>query len=170
MKYWILIAVVILSSCQGKKESATPEKETAQDLAEVSQDSLIGLQPVLDNVLMVEDLNATLKSDSLMVVRGTVTSVCKMKGCWMELDQGNGETLRVDFKDYALFMPKDLPGKEVIMRGVASKKTLSIESLRHFAEDAGKSKEEIEKITEPRTSLSFEADGVLILNKDTTDL
>jgi hypothetical protein len=168
MKYWILIAVVILSSCQEKKENTAPAKETAQDLAEVSQDSLIGLQPMLENVLLVEDLNSSLKADSLMVVRGTVTSVCKMKGCWMELDQGNGESLRVDFKDYALFMPKDLPGKEVIIRGIASKKTLSVESLRHFAEDAGKSKEEIEKITEARTTLSFEADGVLILNKDTT--
>lgn len=169
MKYWILIAAVILWSCQGKKDSALPTEETPKDLVEVSQDSLIGLQPMLDKVLPVEDLNSVIQSDSLIVLRGTVTSVCKMKGCWMELDQGNGEHLRVDFKDYALFMPKDLPGKEVIIRGLASKKTLSVESLRHFAEDAGKSNEEIEEITEPRTSLSFEADGVLILNKDTTD-
>ena len=33
---------------------------------------------------------------------------------------------------------------------------------RHYAEDAGKSKEEIEKITEPKIAYTFLADGVLI--------
>jgi len=37
-----------------------------------------------------------------------------------------------------------------------------VATLRHYAEDAGKSKEEIEKITEPETNLMFLADGVLI--------
>ena len=51
---------------------------------------------------------------------------------------------------------------EKIKVGFAHKEVLSVEMLRHYAEDGGKSKEEIMKITEPETRLSFEADGVLI--------
>jgi hypothetical protein len=42
------------------------------------------------------------------------------------------------------------------------KEELDVATLRHYAHDAGKSKEEIEKITEPQTSWTFEAVGVLI--------
>ena len=142
----------------------TPEKK---ELQLAPKDSVIGLAPSLDNVLLVSDLNSLNASDSLRVVRGTVTEVCQMKGCWMKLDQGQGNSIRVTFKDYALFVPKDLAGKEIVMRGIAKEETLDVETLRHYAEDAGKTKEEIESITEPKTSLSFEADGVMIL-PDTT--
>jgi hypothetical protein len=37
-----------------------------------------------------------------------------------------------------------------------------VATLRHYAQDAGKSKEEIDKITEPKHMLTFLADGVLI--------
>jgi hypothetical protein len=35
--------------------------------------------------------------------------------------------------------------------------------LRHYAEDAGDSQEEIEKITEPKINFGFEADGIKLL-------
>jgi hypothetical protein len=37
-----------------------------------------------------------------------------------------------------------------------------VETLRHYAEDEGKSKEEIAAITEPVTEYTFEAVGVII--------
>jgi hypothetical protein len=56
----------------------------------------------------------------------------------------------------------DASGRKAIMEGRAFREVLSVDMLRHYAEDAGKSKEEIEKIVEPETRLSFEASGVLI--------
>jgi hypothetical protein len=41
-------------------------------------------------------------------------------------------------------------------------KTTSVAELQHYAEDAGKSKEEIAKITEPKLELTFVADGVIV--------
>ncbi|MDA9847118.1 DUF4920 domain-containing protein [Flavobacteriaceae bacterium] len=38
----------------------------------------------------------------------------------------------------------------------------SIEDLRHYAEDAGASAEDIAAIVSPKVSYNFEADGVLI--------
>ena len=95
-------------------------------------------------------------------VEGTVESVCKMKGCWMKVKTGDGQTMRVTFKDYGFFVPKDIVGKTVVVEGTAETTTTPVADLRHYAQDAGKSKEEIEKITEPEKALTFVADGVIV--------
>lgn len=95
-------------------------------------------------------------------VTGTVESVCQAKGCWMKLKMDNGETMRVTFKDYGFFVPKDIAGKTVVVEGVAEKKTTPVSELRHYAEDAGKSKAEIAQITEPKNELAFVAEGVIV--------
>ena len=59
-------------------------------------------------------------------------------------------------------MPKDIAGREVIVNGKAFVNEVSVEELRHYAEDAGKSEEEIAQITEPEKTYSFLADGVLL--------
>jgi len=103
--------------------------------------------------------------DSLnTVVKGKVESVCQKKGCWMNIVSDNGESMFVKFKDYGFFMPLDLAGKEVIMNGYAFKDVTSIDELRHYAEDEGKSEEEIMAITEPKAELKFMASGVYIPN------
>lgn len=93
---------------------------------------------------------------------GKIESVCQKKGCWMQLDLGNGQKMRVKFKDYAFFVPKNAAGKTAIIEGVASKEIIDVSTLKHYAEDAGKSKEEIAKITQDREEISFEAKGVII--------
>jgi Domain of unknown function (DUF4920) len=99
-------------------------------------------------------------------VTGTVKQVCQKKGCWMTLvsTQPGTPEMRVTFKDYAFFMPKDLSGKKVVIDGYAFIETTSVDILRHYAEDAGKTKAEIEAIKEPLRELSFEAAGVMILD------
>lgn len=95
-------------------------------------------------------------------VEGTVESVCKMKGCWMKVKTGDGQTMRVTFKDYGFFVPKDIVGKTVVVEGTAETTVTPVDELRHYAQDAGKPKEEIEKITEPEKALTFVADGVIV--------
>jgi len=92
-----------------------------------------------------------------------IMTSCAMKGCWMDVKLPDGDVMKVRFKDYGFFVPtKGLEGKKAVMQGTASREVLDVATLRHYAEDAGKSKEEIEKITEPETNLMFLADGVLI--------
>ena len=97
-----------------------------------------------------------------------VESVCQMKGCWMTLlpeqnQTEDAESMMVRFKDYGFFMPKDIAGRRVIVEGKAYYTTTSVEDLRHYAEDAGKSEDEIAAITEPRREMAFLASGVLLL-------
>ncbi len=98
-------------------------------------------------------------------VRGKITSVCQAKGCWMTMAKGDKEMF-VKFKDYGFFMPKDIAGREVIMEGTAYREVVSVEELRHLAKDAGKSEEEIEKITEPEKELRFLAHGVILVPEE----
>lgn len=95
-------------------------------------------------------------------VIGKVDEVCQSKGCWMKVDLDDGSQMMVKFKDYGFFMPKDIAGKEVIINGRAYVNKVSVAELQHYAEDAGKSAEEIVAITQPETTFSFEADGVLM--------
>ena len=97
-------------------------------------------------------------------VKGTVKEVCLEKGCWMKLEQTDGDGIMIRFKNYKFFMPKNIAGKDVVLDGIAKITTTSVEMLKHYAEDAGKSKEEIEKITEPKKGIEFIAKGVLVLN------
>ena len=93
---------------------------------------------------------------------GKVDEVCQSKGCWMKINLEDGEQVMVKFKDYGFFMPKDIAGKEVVLNGMAYVNEVPVDELRHYAEDAGKSADEIAAITEPKKTFSFEANGVLL--------
>ena len=97
-------------------------------------------------------------------VKGTVASVCEKKGCWMKLATTEGDGIMIRFKDYKFFMPLNIVGKDVVLQGEAKKTVTSVEMLKHYAEDAGKSKEEVEKITEAKTEIEFIATGVLVVS------
>lgn len=96
-------------------------------------------------------------------VYAKVLEVCTKKGCWMKVENANGETTMVTFKDYGFFMPQNLVGKTVVLEGVSQQKISTIEEQKHYAEDAGKSKEEIAKITTAKKKIAFEAKGVLVM-------
>jgi uncharacterized protein (DUF302 family) len=79
----------------------------------------------------------------------------------MTLDMDGENEVMVKFKDYGFFMPLNAEG-DVVVNGKAYVSETSIDELRHYAEDAGKSEEEIAAITESKRTYSFEADGVLL--------
>jgi hypothetical protein len=98
------------------------------------------------------------------VIKGVVKEVCQEKGCWMRLEVENGETMMVRFLDYGFFMPKNIIGHTVTLDGEARIKEVSVKQQQHYAEDAGKSREEIERITTPKTEIQFIAKGVRVVN------
>lgn len=166
MKKLLLLSIVgtaLLTSCGNK----TPENATAEKAPAVAVDTTLmffGDTITQDLAVPVEQLAEKLKGkDSLKIkVTGVIDEVCQKKGCWMNINIGNNQSMRVRFKDYGFFMPKDAAGKTVIFEGVAFSDTTSVEELRHYATDAGQSKEEIKKITEPEINIGFEANGVII--------
>ncbi len=137
----------------------------ADTTTETGQPQSFGEEITADNALSLADMIAQLDGvDSVAVkVKGKVESVCQTKGCWMNLMDDQAHEVFVKFKDYGFFVPKDIAGREVIMEGYAFREVTTVDELRHYAEDEGKSKEEIEAITEPVEELKFMASGVLLL-------
>jgi hypothetical protein len=100
-------------------------------------------------------------SDRKVRVDATIDSVCQKRGCWMILKDGDART-QVKFQGYGFFVPFDVAGRKVSIEGQAKETELSEAMRRHYAQDAGKSKEEIEKIKGPEKAVMFIADAVEI--------
>jgi len=131
----------------------TEEKATGSFGAHIDEHGAIASADLLKSLEKKDSVNAK--------VTAPITEACQKKGCWMMVDM-NGTPMRVTFKDYAFFVPKNSAGHTATFEGVAHKEVLSVKTLKHYAEDAGKSKEEIAAITKPETEYSFEATGVII--------
>ncbi|MFN0036295.1 MAG: DUF4920 domain-containing protein [Saprospiraceae bacterium] len=160
---------LLLGFCAAAFLAACAQKSPASANANTPDDGKhFGANITADNAVAYDEVMTKMTAqDSLpMKVTGKVKEVCQKKGCWMTLvsDQPGYPEMRVTFKDYAFFMPKDLSGKRVVVDGYAYVETTSVDVLRHYAEDAKKSPEEIAAITEPKREVSFEAIGVLVVD------
>lgn len=166
---FILVLSVIFFNCKNENsdeksildaETIIHEPEMAINYKSFGDE--ITDEAVLTHSEMMEKYNDLKVGDTLnLKFVSEVKEVCKKKGCWMKMDMGEKEAM-VRFKDYGFFMPDDIAGQEVIVEGKAYIEEMSVEDQRHYAEDGGKSKEEIAAITEPKRTLAFEAHGVLI--------
>ncbi len=167
--FLMLMLTVFVFSCKNENKEVKENNDIAQEVStkqELSYSSF-GKKINADNVLSTKSMAMRYESMSIgdsvtikMVAK--VDEVCQAKGCWMKVDLENGEQAMVKFKDYGFFMPKDIAGREVVLHGKAFVNEVPVDEQRHYAEDAGKSAEEIAKITEPKKTFSFVADGVLL--------
>lgn len=136
-----------------------------KDIPAAKAGVVYGKKVTAKKAIGVPELTAKLASEGEYIgkVEGTVVEVCKKKGCFMKVARENGDPIMVKFTDYAYFMPQDIVGKKVVLAGKATLKETSVEDLQHFAQDAGKSKEEIAAITQPKKDIEIVADGVLVV-------
>ncbi|MBT8375634.1 MAG: DUF4920 domain-containing protein [Bacteroidia bacterium] len=165
MKKISLLIVLFISilACKDKKETELAIDENIQDeLTYASYGEKISDDEALEADKMLA-LFADIKvGDTISAkMKGTINEVCSVKGCWMTLKMDDEHQVRVTFKDYGFFMPLDASG-DVVINGKAYVSETSVEDLKHYAEDAGKTEEEIAAITEPKLTYAFEADGVLL--------
>ena len=163
----IICAFLILffAACSSRKESSqNPLQDSLNQRMESSttiSESSYGAEIDKNDAVPANTVVALMeKKDSIDVkVRGEITEVCQKKGCWMMMDIGDNKQMRVTFKDYGFFVPKDIDRKFAIIEGVVKNEMTDVASLRHYAQDAGKDAKEI---TEPENNLVFVAEGVII--------
>jgi hypothetical protein len=158
-------AGLFLASCNNSgNDTANTE---AADTVKIANASFFGEKITEDNAVEATTIVSQIAGkDSLDAkVKGKIVDVCQKKGCWMNVDLGNNQTMRVSFKDYSFFVPKEAGGKTVVIEGRAYNDTTSVDELRHFASDAGKTEAEIAQITNPEPSITFEAKGVIIFDE-----
>jgi len=97
-------------------------------------------------------------------VKAKVTEVCKAEGCWIKVERKDGTSMMVRAKDHKFLMPENIVGKMVLIEGNATIKEVTEEMRKHYAEDGGKSKEEIAKIKGSEKDVQFAAKGVKVLD------
>lgn len=158
---WVFFALIAGCKGQNKEQEAVQKEEIAMNYASFGAE--IDANNALSNLEMTKKFQNLPITDTLNTkFSASVIEVCKSKGCWMKLKMDDGTEAMVKFKDYGFFMPKDIAGKEVIVNGKAFIEAMSVDEQRHYAEDGGESAEAIAAITEPKKTLRFEADGVLL--------
>ncbi|WP_200976722.1 DUF4920 domain-containing protein [Echinicola sp. 20G] len=167
--FWVLLISVNILACSTKenaheKVSETDQKETKSDEnvagdygSELGEGEVTPLSTMISSLEQNETFNGK--------IEGTIEEVCVKKGCWLTMALPNGEKMRVTFKDYAFFVPTNSQGYPVVLEGEAIRTVTDVKTLRHYAEDGGASKEEIEAIKSPKEEYTFEAIGVVIAEK-----
>lgn len=165
MKNLILFVsfLIFLSACNNN--NCETEKNSS-NLVNENSISCFGDSITIDGATEANLVSTKLvgKDSMELKIKGNIVNVCQKKGCWLELNVGLQKTMRVTFKDYSFFVPINSVGKNAILEGYAYIDTTSIEMLKHYAEDAGQTKKEIEAIKYPEISITYEARGVIIKN------
>lgn len=101
-------------------------------------------------------------------VRGKVSAVCEMMGCWMNLvDPATSRSIRVKVNDGEIIFPKEAVGKTALAEGKLEKLDLTreqaIERARHEAEERGRMFDPA-SVTGPVTIYQLRGTGAVILD------
>ncbi|XMO85505.1 DUF4920 domain-containing protein [Algibacter sp. AS12] len=159
----VIICVLMLISCNNKNKEEVKNTVKQEKVEYASFGEAIIPNDAIAATSMAAHYKTMKSGDSInSKIIATVNDVCQAKGCWMRLNLDNENEVMVKFKDYGFFVPKDIKGKQVIINGKAFVTEVSVDEQRHYAEDAGKSPQDIAAITTPKRTYSFEADGVLV--------
>jgi hypothetical protein len=95
-----------------------------------------------------------------VLMAGRISDVCQHKGCWTVLSQGETH-VRVRFKDYGFFLPRDCSGKQAFVEGAVEVAEVTAKDAGHYA---GESKHpEAEKLHSPGKQVTFVATGVRLI-------
>jgi hypothetical protein len=77
------------------------------------------------------------KDGSTVRLEGKAETVCKSKGCWVVLKDGD-KSVHVTFEDYSFFVPKDSAGKTIALEGKVKVKAPDPSEVAHLkGEGAG---------------------------------
>jgi len=157
----LLFTAFIFINCNKSKELDVNNSEKA--VVYTTFGDSITTDNVISNDAMYEQYKNLKEGDTIAIkFKSSINEVCQKKGCWMTLELTNDEKAFVKFKDYAFFVPMNAQEKDVIVSGKAYVSIESIDELKHYAKDAGKSQAAIDSIVAPKVTYSFMADGVLI--------
>ena len=155
MKYIFTLLVALTTMVVVNAQDA----ESAKPGVTYGKYSEEGMKPV--NVNDIEKKMTDNKFDGK--IQGKVVEVCQAMGCWAKVQKDDGSTVMIKVKDHEFAMPKDIVGRTVVVEGKAELKETSVAMLKHYAEDAGKSKDEVEKIKEPKKELIMTIKGVKVV-------
>jgi hypothetical protein len=177
-----------LSSTSGGRESALGRDNTSDELA--TQAIMVAMRALLiaalaAGLVSAADLKlgkpvtvkdplplATLLAKpgdyvgKTVQVKGKITEVCQMMGCWMDLTNDEGQKVRIKVNDGEIEFPKDAAGKMAVAEGRFDKIELSKEQAAARAEEEAKEsgrKFDPASVKAPLTIYQIQGAGAVIL-------
>ncbi len=158
----LLVATIALAAPGPDKNASPGEKATQADASGViTRGDEIGDSPVVSLQTVAEDPEKY--KDKKVIIEGIIETVCQHKGCWMTVVSETGKPgVRVTFKNYGFFVPKDAAELKVRAEG-------KIKLTELTEEEACKAKKEGTKMScdhggKPN-EISFVASAVEIFKK-----
>ncbi|WBO85891.1 DUF4920 domain-containing protein [Hymenobacter yonginensis] len=166
-QFSLAASLLALAACQTNPTTETAATTAAPATTVALTGKTYGAAVTAEGAKPLSELKQVLGTQDSAQVKliGKADAVCQAKGCWLTMKTPEGQEMRVRFKDYAFFVPKDISGKTVVINGWAHREVVPVSDLQHYAKDAGKSEKEVAAITTPEEQLNFEADGVLVADK-----
>lgn len=156
MKKIAVSAFVIMFTIGANAQPPAGDAKPGDQYGEkITPDGAVNLSEVAVKLDKTESIDTKIKAK--------IVDVCPKKGCWLKLQVNDSTTAMVKMKDYGFFLPLAAKGKTVVLDGVAQIKTTSVAELKHYAEDAKKSKEEIAAITRPEKEIRVTAKGIVVV-------
>ena len=120
--FFIAGALVLCSYClSNAAASGTAYGEPLQGIAKVD----------LTEVL------AAAKPGTKVRLEGTVDGVCTMKGCWLDLKQGD-KVIHVSMGNEKFFVPTDCKGKKVVLEGTVKVEKPDPKVVEHLEGEGSK--------------------------------
>lgn len=163
MRKKVVLLSLALSFLACKNEFATEQEVIADESSFASFGDAISADDFLSSDELLAMYQSLQPGDTVQIkFTSEIMDVCQKKGCWMNMTLPNDNKAFVRFKDYGFFMPLNAAGSEAVVEGKAFIDLITVDELKHFAKDAGKSQEEIDLIVEPKVTYAFTANGVLI--------
>jgi len=187
--YLTLIATALLTSCgggedkadntEGEKKGTEKKEEVAQETEKVEEETPVmvgeytyyGIEEInTEDVTTLADMHGSVDSTGSFSgkITGNLAAVCKKAGCWVTLENGENDPLRVYFGNHDFFVPTDTEiGKEVILQGTTRLDTITVDFQKHLLDDEVEAGGEVpqemyDAITEDKIETTFIANAILI--------
>ncbi len=171
----VIIAIAFTACNQGVTKSNDNSKDSSVakpvENKSVSKDSVYGVSFDYSSPVKLTDLMkdpSKLDTTKYIAVSAVLTTVCQTRGCWFRAEDGKGGDVfikilgeKADGEELGIPMNTP-PGGSVIFYGTPKYKKVSVKTQKHYAEEGGKTKAEIDAIKEPKMEWRFFATGVVV--------
>jgi hypothetical protein len=111
-----ILSVFVISCTPVKGESTHKLNKTLS-----FKGQKFGKEITLKEITKISDILKTPKNfvNKKVLVKGTVTSVCSRRGCWMDIvGAAPGERIRIKVQDGKIVFPVTVKGKDAVVEGV----------------------------------------------------
>lgn len=170
MKFQLLklaIFLFILSSCDSHKDEIQHENTsiTEESSKETKYIALFfGEKFDTSGAVLPKEFKNTFsyKDSTEIKVKAYVNKTCKKNGSWMVLNLEDGDEMRVSFKDYGFFVPKNADNYLAIVKGHIHLDSLAHKKMRQGSLESEPNQKNTDSTKQDKVKLGFEASGVML--------